>query len=264
MKLNKLDRKKCGIYCIRNTVNSKVYIGKAKDIYVRMRNHIYNLRKQSKDENRHLINAWFKYGEDAFEYFILEELEFDEDNLKLRELYWMDIYSSTTRDNGYNLRKDSSTKMIVHEETRKLMSENHSGVKNPNFGHKWSDEKKEYMSILKKEQYSAGIIKINHEGCKLGPKVRNEKWEKNPDLKDTMKKRVSKALSSYKFYQYDKFTDELIREWDSIYDILTENPNWKRHNIYAACSGEKPSIYGYKWQKIKHEDIVQTEEKFSE
>ena len=59
------------------------------------------------------------------------------------------------------------------------------------------------------------------------------------------------------FYQYDKITGELVRIWNSVHDILVENPNWKRHNIYAACSGEKPSIYGYKWKKIKNEDIVQ-------
>lgn len=57
MKLNKNDRKKCGIYCIRNTVNSKVYVGKAKNIYNRIQGHIYALRRKSKDENRHLINA---------------------------------------------------------------------------------------------------------------------------------------------------------------------------------------------------------------
>jgi hypothetical protein len=79
-----------------------------------------------------------------------------------------------------------------------------------------------------------------------------------------MKKRVSESIAEYRFYQYDKITEELIKVWDSIHDILTENPNWKRHNIYAVCSGEKPSIYGYKWKKIKREDIVQTLEKSKE
>lgn len=57
MKLNKNDRKKCGIYCIKNTINSKVYVGKAKDIYNRIQGHIYALRRKSKNENRYLINA---------------------------------------------------------------------------------------------------------------------------------------------------------------------------------------------------------------
>ena len=257
MKLNKNDRKKCGIYCIRNIVNSKVYVGKAKDIYNRIQGHIYALRRKSKDENRHLINAWFKYGEDAFEYFVIEELEFDEEILKVRELYWIDDYKSTYRQFGYNLRKDSSTQMIVHEETKQLLSEIFQGENNPNYGNNWTYEQKEQMSKIKKEQYANGKVVINIEACKKGCKIRNENWEKDPTLKDKMKKRVSESITEYKFYQYDKVTGELLKIWDSVHDILTANPNWKRHNIYAACSGEKPSIYGYKWKKIKNEDIVQ-------
>lgn len=260
MELNKNDQK-CGIYCIKNKINSKVYVGKAKNIYKRIQQHIYNLRNKCKDENRHLINAWFKYGEDAFEYYIVEELELNELNLITRELYWIDKYKSTDRQFGYNLRRDSSTKMIVHEETKIIMSENNKGKNNPNYGHKWSEDKKKSMSKLKKEQYQTGKVTINLEAAKNGPKVRNENWKKDPTLKEKMKKKVSKSITEHKFYQYDKTTNELIKIWDSVYDILQENPNWKRHNIYAVCSGEKPSMYGYKWKKIKCEDIVQTSEK---
>lgn len=51
----------------------------------------------------------------------------------------MKIYNSTDRNYGYNLRMDSSTKMIVHEETKKLFKQR-IGNKNPNFGNKWSNE----------------------------------------------------------------------------------------------------------------------------
>lgn len=257
MKLNKNDCKKCGIYCIKNTVNSKVYVGKAKDIYSRIQRHIYALRRKSKDENRHLINAWFKYGEDAFEYFVLEEVEINEELLRIQELYWIEKYNATDRNFGYNLMKDSSSGIIVHEETRQLLSEMFQGENNPNYGNNWTDEQKEQMSKIKKEQYVNGEIAINIEACKKGCKIRNENWEKDPTLKDKMKKRVSESITEYKFYQYDKVTGELLKIWDSVHDILSANPNWKRHNIYAACSGEKPSIYGYKWKKIKNEDIVQ-------
>ena len=63
MKLNRKEHlDKSGIYCIRNKVNNKVYIGKAKCIYRRIRQHINLLNKRSKDENEHFINAWHKYG----------------------------------------------------------------------------------------------------------------------------------------------------------------------------------------------------------
>lgn len=57
MRIKREDKNKCGIYCIKNITTNKVYIGKSKNIYNRMMQHQYNLRKKSKDENRYLINA---------------------------------------------------------------------------------------------------------------------------------------------------------------------------------------------------------------
>lgn len=71
-----------------------------------------------------------------------------------------------------------------------------------------------------------------------------------------MRKKVSKKRNQFKFYQYTK-DDELVKVWDSVLDILNQNPTYKRHNIYAACSGEKPSMYGFKWVKVLNDEIVQ-------
>ena len=264
MQIRKCDKGKCGIYCIRNLINDKVYIGKAKDIYNRMISHRYQLRKKSKDENRHLIAAWHKYGEDAFEYIIVEELELDEQILRDREDYWIVEYDATNRDKGYNLRRDSSTGCIVLEETRKLKSEVSMGENNPNYGNKWTDEQKKRMSEIKKEQYRTGEVKINSENSRKGCKKRNQHWEENPELKQQMKDKVSAKIAEYDFYQYDKKSGELVKIWPSVHEILKEHPEWKRHNIYAVCSGEKPSIYGYKWKKVLKGEIVQTSEKSEE
>ena len=264
MEIHKCDKGKCGIYCIKNKINKKVYVGKAKDIYNRMIAHRYNLRKKSKDENRHLINAWHKYGENVFVYTIIEEFDFNEQKLREREDYWIVKLDATNREKGYNLRRDSSTGCLVLEETRKLKSEISMGENNPNYGNKWTDEKKEKMSKLKKEQYANGEVKYNPESSKKGAQVRNKHWEENPELKEQMKDKVSSKISEFDFYQYDKNTGELIKIWSSVHNILKEHPEWKRHNIYAVCSGEKPSIYGYKWKKVLKDEIVQTSEKSEE
>lgn len=263
MKLHSEDNHKSGIYCIRNIVNNKVYIGKAKNIYTRIIAHIHNLRHKSKDENRHLINAWYKYGEDKFEYFVIEYLKLDEILLKKRELFWIIKYEATNPEKGYNLRIDSSTGLIVQDETRKIMSQNTKGKNNPNYGNKWSDEKKKYMSELKKQQYKDGIVKPNIDATLKGIAIRNAHWKEKPELKEKMKEKVRKAVTKYKIFQFTK-SGELVKVWNYISDIIKENPTYKRHNIYAVCSGEKPSIYGYKWIKVLNDDIVQSDMKVSE
>ena len=61
-----------------------------------------------------------------------------------------------------------------------------------------------------------------------------------------------------------RLNGRLLKLWPSVHEILKEHPEWKRHNIYAVCSGEKPSIYGYKWKKVLKDEIVQTSEKSEE
>lgn len=257
MELNKTDKNKCGIYCIENTINKKVYVGKAVCIYSRIQSHIYTLRRKSKDENRHLIAAWHKYGEDSFKYYVLEELSLDENLLREREDFWIIKLDSINPDKGYNIRRDSSTGMIVSQETRELISKAVSGEKNPNYKNKWSLEQRQTFSKKLKEQYANGERNYNPNATKLAIKSRNKNWEKNPQLKEQMKKKVSQKETLYNFYQYDKNSKELIKIWESVFDILQEHPNWKRHNIYAVCSGKKPSMYGYIWEKKLKDDIVQ-------
>ena len=117
------EHQKCGIYCIRNIINNKVYIGKSKNIYQRIQQHIYDLNNNNKKcENDHLRNAWNKYGENFFEYFVLEYLEENEKLVSERELYWMKIYNSLDNKKGYNLRSDSDSRMIVHKDTSEKIS----------------------------------------------------------------------------------------------------------------------------------------------
>jgi group I intron endonuclease len=124
MKANKKDKNKSGIYMIRNTINKKVYIGKSKNIYKRINQHIYDLnKKDNRKENSYFINSWKKYGKDAFEYIVLEYLKLEEDILSKKELYWMKVFKSLDRNFGYNLRSDSDSIMITHKDTSKKISE---------------------------------------------------------------------------------------------------------------------------------------------
>lgn len=216
------DLKKCGIYMIINNINNKVYIGKSVNIYERIRQHINTLNKKSKNENVHLINAWFKYGRDNFRYEILEYTERNDDVLKERELFYMEKFNSIDRKFGYNLRLDTSTNCILSEETKKRMSE---GTKQYYIDH---PEAKDVMS-----------------------KAISLFWKNNPEIKKEMAKKVSEKNIQYKIEQYSYDKKRLIKVWDSVQDVIRENPTYKAHNIYSVCSGHKKRMYGYVWCKIK-------------
>lgn len=114
----------CGIYKITNTINDKCYIGKAKNIYKRFWSHKNESKKEipSRRASPGLFRAIKKYGIEVFTFEILEEVELNDELLKVRELYWQDYFNSYENCCGYNLRRDSETKMIVHEKTSEKIS----------------------------------------------------------------------------------------------------------------------------------------------
>lgn len=76
-----------GIYLIRNEVTGKMYVGSAVDIARRFARHRYQLRTGT-HPSRHLNASWKKYGEEVFEFAILQECPTEE--LLQHEQYWMD------------------------------------------------------------------------------------------------------------------------------------------------------------------------------
>jgi hypothetical protein len=161
------------------------------------------------------------------------------------ELFYMDFYNSTDKDHGYNLRRDSSTKMKVHEETRKLISDLNRGSRNPNYGNRWTQEMRNKMSEQKKEW--AKNNPITEERRKQISETSSAIW-KDEDKKNSMARKVAKATSTLRFYQYDKNTMELVKVWEYMDDILQENPNYHRIAIYSVCNGHKKSYRGYIWK----------------
>jgi group I intron endonuclease len=215
MKVDIKHRRRSGIYCIRNIINGKVYIGKAICVYNRIKQHITHLNTKNKDENPHLINSWHKHGMDNFEYFVVEFCQLD--RISEREIFWIKHFNSLDRNHGYNLRLDSSTGLIISEETReKLRKSQIERFKDP----------------------------------KERKKGSHDFWKRNPEKLKRMAEKVAQLNVRYRIEQYDKKSRLLIKTWDSIIDLIKDNPDYKKHNIYAVCSGEKPSMYGYIWKKI--------------
>jgi len=96
-----VENSNCGIYKITNLKNNKAYIGQSTDIKSRWNNHKIELRNND-HRNSHLQNSFNKYGEDAFEFRILERTF--EENLDNAEEYWINYFDSTDPEKGYNLK----------------------------------------------------------------------------------------------------------------------------------------------------------------
>lgn len=87
-----------GIYMIKNKINNKKYVGQSSDIYWRWMRHKSDLNN-NRHHNKHLQSAWNMYGEENFNFEIIEIC--DESNINRKEQYWIEKYDSY--NSGYNL-----------------------------------------------------------------------------------------------------------------------------------------------------------------
>ncbi|MBT3832100.1 MAG: GIY-YIG nuclease family protein [Gammaproteobacteria bacterium] len=88
--------KEMGVYRIRNTLNNRSYIAASIDIKARFNRHRMSL-KTNNESVKALHTEWLKYGEDAFEFEILDRLtplekpDYDPtEDLKTLEALWLE------------------------------------------------------------------------------------------------------------------------------------------------------------------------------
>lgn len=134
-----------GIYEIVNKTNGKRYIGSTEQSFtIRWRNH-RSLLRANRHHSRHLQNAWNKYGEDSFEFRVLERNPGPEiyyfDNIT-REQWYLDNESCE-----YNMsdRADRPAGMLG----KKHKPETIEKIRQSNLGQKRSMESRKKMSLAK-------------------------------------------------------------------------------------------------------------------
>lgn len=118
-----------GVYKITCTVNNKIYVGSAKNLYSRFSRHRSNLNT-NKHHNVFLQRAVNKYGKDVFEIEILEFIE-NPEYLLQREQYYIDTLKVYDHNIGFNIAIQAGSKLGIptSDETKSKISNSLKGRK---------------------------------------------------------------------------------------------------------------------------------------
>jgi len=241
---------KTGIYRIRNLITNDCYYGSSKNIEKRWIRHKNDL-KNNKHINIILTRSWEKYGEENFEFEIVEIC--DMENLKQIEQKYLDLKPKynigISASGGDNLTNNPNRDLIIERITDSV-KERYSKMT--------SEEKKEKHSkpLNSNPNWKGGISKsycncgeIKDNKAQTCSKCRNRSGDKNPfygkNHNDTTKKILSEnmmgkyfgkqnmplVIDGIEYESLGKAQSELGIPTTTIrWRILSKNPKYKNYS----------------------------------
>lgn len=226
----------CGIYCIENLVNNKKYIGQSVDIYGRFSKHKSSLNNDSHD-NDYLQKSWRKYGEKNFKFYIIELCE--RNQLDDMENYYIDLYQTTIRDFGYNLKSGGQAHNVVCQEVRQKIS---NAIRQS-----YDDDLKQLRKQKALNQWANPEIKAKITGENNGMYGKKHSDEARKKMSEAAKRRCSTKRDRTPVYCI-----ELNRTFE---DAVTaaEELGCQSGSILRVCHGKGKTACGYHWQFIQSE-----------
>lgn len=126
------------IYWIKNRINGKFYVGSTVQRYVRWKTHKKKLRANT-HHCAHLQAAWNKYGEDAFEFKVVEVTTSTE-ALQAAEDRWLETHVGKLHCYNHGLRSGAPWRGVTKEA-------------HPRYGAKLSDDAKQTLREAALEQW---------------------------------------------------------------------------------------------------------------
>lgn len=259
------------IYGIVNKINGKKYIGSAFVFTRRKNKHLSELRR-GVHHSSILQNAWNKYGEDNFEFQILEEID-EKQILIEREQWWLDNSEREynicpiagncegrkhTEESKRKIGEYNKTKRVFTEETRKKISDSKKGVKrDSSLWNKTYVAKKCYEynenGILVREWLSTKEFGLFY-GLKpstVGNSLYNNSYIKKYKIKILFDK-VDKIepYVNLKFKTIQQFDSDmnLIKEWNSVSEAANSLGCKSISTISNCLKGLTKTAKGFIWK----------------
>lgn len=245
-----------GIYSIKNLVNNKIYVGSSIDLYTRYFQHKSDLNKGI-HKNKHLQNAWNKYGSNNFSFSIIEIVRNETELLK-REQFWIDKLNVCNREIGYNIvpiagntigRKMTYEQVLANRLRQKGSKPILQFDLEGNFIKEWNS-----ISELHRE---LGIAKNTIQwALKNRNKVKNEYFLilKSEFTNEILEECISNKLGrkgkplpskNKKVNQHDK-DGRIIKIWESI-TIASQSLNIQKSHIVSCCKDKRKTTGGFIW-----------------
>lgn len=230
------------IYIIENKINRKKYIGQTVQLDINKR---WNQHKKYNGIGQILYNAYKKYGIDNFSFKILC-ICFDSDTNKYESEY-INKYN-TVYPNGYNLLHGGNNRKH-NEYTIQILKEKLSGINHPNYGKKFSEERRKNMSIIRMGSlnHNYGKTISNDQKEKMRIKIKTFTKEKREEINNKISESVKKIVQNRKIVlQYD-LNNVLIKKYSSISEA-SKSTNISRRSIQRCCDKIYNNIKGFVWE----------------
>lgn len=151
--------------------------------------------KKGKHPCAPLQNAFDKYGDNSFEFSIIEIVS-DPDNILIREKFWIDCLNACDRTTGFNVNPDPEQSASLCKEV------------------------KEKISTTLKEKYPDGVPYLKEYEFKKG----NTPWNKGKKIEDTSNYHSKKTITD-KVLKARELSSEKRRSSGDCLEILDENKN---------------------------------------
>ena len=225
---------KSGIYKITNTINGKFYIGSSKNIENRWDVHKQHLRGKY-HINPKLQHAWDFYGEDCFNFDVIEETPADEKLLFEREQHHLDLWKPYERKIGYNICPTAEGgDTITHNPNRgefiKKMLVINSGKNNSMYGKKHKESSIKLQKEKAKGRYTLewfierygnedGNKKFQDRNTMLKNRKINYSYDnglkgkKRGPMSEEVKKRISERKARLKLVKEDLQKDIISNQY---------------------------------------------------